>query len=196
MITSEQLALLHNLVDHGGRIVGVADLSPEELRLADDEKRIAVGHGFGIAWIPVPKQTPGIGLTVDQLAEASRRMAVGFATAFGPTPDATPSVSAPPEIRMVEVYDVAAEACATWGPTAQATMIVEEVGEFLTAFARLSRDRATREQVIEEAADVIVVLGSALVLVGGKGNETLALLAKAVEAKVARLRERLARANS
>lgn len=159
MITSEQLALLHNLVNNGGRIVGVADLSPEELRLADDEKRIAVGHGFGIAWIPNP-------------------------------PKATP------EVRMVEVYDVAAEACATWGPTAQATMIVEEVGEFLTAFARLSRDRATREQVIEEAADVIVVLGSALVLVGGKGNETLALLAEAVEGKVARLRERLARANS
>lgn len=192
-VTLEQVSLLREMTDNGGKIVDVSSLSDEQIRLADVEGRLAVGHGLGIVWIPA-KQTPG--LTVDELSEASRRMAAGFATAFGPTPDATPSASAPPEIRMVEVYDVAAEACATWGPTAQATMIVEEVGEFLTAFARLSRDRATREQVIEEAADVIVVLGSALVLVGGKGNETLALLAEAVEGKVARLRERLARANS
>lgn len=100
------------------------------------------------------------------------------------------------DITFAEVFDVASLACRTWGEPAQRAMISEEIGEFLAAFSKLSRDRATREQVIEEAADVIVVLGSALVLVGGNGNATLAMLAEAVEGKVARLRKRLARANS
>ncbi len=102
----------------------------------------------------------------------------------------------PALIPFGEIFDVAAEACVTWGPFAQSTMIVEEFGEFLTAFARLSRNRATREEVIAEAADVIVVLGSAMALVGRDGNATLDELAAAVDRKLARLRTRLAEAQS
>lgn len=96
-----------------------------------------------------------------------------------------------PEVMFADVYAVAARACATWGPSAQATMVVEEFGEFLSAFAKLSRDRSSREQVIDEAADVIVVLGSAMALLGGDGQETVADLSAAVLRKIERLKKRL-----
>lgn len=95
------------------------------------------------------------------------------------------------DITFAEVFDVAALACRTWGEPAQRAMISEEIGEFLAAFSKLSRDRATREQVIDEAADVIVVLGSAMALLGGDRNATIEALGAAVKHKVERLRQRL-----
>lgn len=85
---------------------------------------------------------------------------------------------------------VGAQAIVCYGAEAQTRMLVEEVGELLTAVARCGRGRGARSDVVEECADVIIVaLQVARMHSGSAGQEDLAL---ELERKALLLQERMA----
>lgn len=62
-------------------------------------------------------------------------------------------------MRLVEsAANVGERAVAKYGYSAQELMIVEECGELLTALARVHRGRDHDSAVVEEAADVLIVV--------------------------------------
>lgn len=79
------------------------------------------------------------------------------------------------------------EARAKWGATAQAFMVCEEAGELATAMAHHVRGRATDADLLDEAADGIIVSCAAAVLAGKDAGD----LATAVYAKLNRLGRRI-----
>jgi NTP pyrophosphatase (non-canonical NTP hydrolase) len=54
-----------------------------------------------------------------------------------------------------------------WGDDAQRTMAMGEAAEFIDALAKHARNRATPAQVVDEAADAIIVAAVAVALAGG-----------------------------
>lgn len=102
-----------------------------------------------------------------------------------PTP--APSEEVPSKL-LVDSFELARQAVVKWGPVAQERMVTEEIGEFLSTFAQYSRGRVTPNEVASEIADVILVLASAMVVVG----TTPDVVAAEIAAKSARLRGRLA----
>jgi hypothetical protein len=101
-----------------------------------------------------------------------------------PTP--APSEETPSKL-LVDSFELARQAVVKWGPVAQERMVTEEIGEFLSAFAQYARGRVTPNEVASEIADVILVLASAMVVVG----TTPDVVAAEIAAKSARLRGRL-----
>lgn len=62
---------------------------------------------------------------------------------------------------LERAYELATKARQVFGDEAQDRMLTEEAGELCAAVAQFGRGRVTREQIKEEAADVIIVaLGS------------------------------------
>lgn len=81
-----------------------------------------------------------------------------------------------------EVYE---RAIATWGRTAQLGMVQEECAELIAAIHRRQRGRCSDEDVVEEAADVWIMLEQLVRILGHE------LVAEALDRKLARLRSRL-----
>lgn len=80
------------------------------------------------------------------------------------------------------------EAIETYPPAAQEYMAVEEMGELLTAIARRSRGRSTNAEIVDEAADVIIMsLQMGLMFSDGGTDE----LTDAITAKWKRLENRI-----
>lgn len=73
----------------------------------------------------------------------------------------------------------------TYGYNAQRLMLIEEIGELLNAIAKLSRARATIDDVIEELADVAIMVNQIAFYWGWSDFNTKK------EIKLQRLQERL-----
>lgn len=82
---------------------------------------------------------------------------------------------------------LAAAAEDAWGRDAQARMVSEEAGELIVETNRYMRGRATAEDVLDEAADGILVSVEAAVLAGC----TMEVLEARLLFKAARLQDRL-----
>lgn len=54
--------------------------------------------------------------------------------------------------------DIYEQAIKTYGYNAQRLMLIEEIGELLNAIAKLPRGRASVDDVIEELADVSIMI--------------------------------------
>lgn len=57
--------------------------------------------------------------------------------------------------KEIDIYN---RALNTYGYNAQRLMLIEEIGELLNAIAKLPRERATIDDVIEELADVAIMI--------------------------------------
>lgn len=62
--------------------------------------------------------------------------------------------------------DICEKAVRTYGYDAQRLMLFEEIGELLNAIAKLSRGRATSDDVIEELADVAIMVNQMAIIYG------------------------------
>lgn len=62
--------------------------------------------------------------------------------------------------------DICEKAVRTYGYDAQRLMLFEEIGELLNAIAKLSRGRSTSDDVIEELADVAIMVNQMAVIYG------------------------------
>ncbi len=90
------------------------------------------------------------------------------------------------EALLVETTESALE---RWGYGAQLSMVAEECAELIVAIAHMQRDRrGADDEVVEEAADVTIALQYVRHIVGGDRIDA------AIATKLARLRERLAKA--
>lgn len=67
-------------------------------------------------------------------------------------------------LRPADVYERAVK---LWGPEFQAMMLAEECGELVSAMSQYLRRRVAAEKVIEEAADVYIMLAQVPHLLGG-----------------------------
>lgn len=72
-----------------------------------------------------------------------------------------------------------------YGVEAQKRMLVEEMGELLTAMARIPRGRATKKDVITELADVSIMIQQMALVYGRDEFE------KEVKRKIKKLQEKL-----
>lgn len=85
----------------------------------------------------------------------------------------------------MERLELYAGALTEYGSEAQKMMLIEEIGELLNAFAKFPRGRAKAEDVIEELADVSIMVEQMALLYGWSYFESIR------EQKLQRLRERL-----
>lgn len=77
------------------------------------------------------------------------------------------------------------KALRVYGVDAQKRMLVEEMGELLTAMARAPRGRATKEDIITELADVLIMIKQMALVYGRDEFE------QEVKRKIERLQEKL-----
>lgn len=82
----------------------------------------------------------------------------------------------------IDIYN---RAINTYGYNAQRLMLIEEIGELLNAIAKLSRARAKIDDVIEELADVAIMVNQIAFYWGWSDFNTIK------EIKLQRLQERL-----
>lgn len=80
----------------------------------------------------------------------------------------------------LKLYDAA---ITKWGIPAQKDMAYEEIGELLTALARDSRGRVTREELLTELADVTIMCEQMAYILGFEDYE------KELDRKLIRLKE-------
>jgi NTP pyrophosphatase (non-canonical NTP hydrolase) len=74
-----------------------------------------------------------------------------------------------------------------WGRDAQLNMVVEECAELIVKLGHYRRERATKESVLDELADVSIMVNQACHILGITDNE----LESAIKFKLNRLAERL-----
>ena len=86
------------------------------------------------------------------------------------------------DMERIELY---AGALTEYGTEAQKMMLIEEIGELLNAFAKFPRGRAKVDDVIEELADVSIMVEQMALLYGWSRFESIR------EQKLKRLGERL-----
>ena len=84
--------------------------------------------------------------------------------------------------KEIDIYN---RALNTYGYNAQRLMLIEEIGELLNAIAKLPRGRATGDDVIEELADVSIMVDQMAVFLG------LKKFYEKKEMKLQKLQERL-----
>lgn len=84
--------------------------------------------------------------------------------------------------KEIDIYN---RALNTYGYNAQRLMLIEEIGELLNAIAKLSRARAKIDDVIEELADVAIMVNQIAFYWGWSDFNTIK------EIKLERLQERL-----
>lgn len=85
-------------------------------------------------------------------------------------------------MESIELY---ARALSEWGYEAQRNMLIEEIGELLNAFAKFPRGRSSMGDVIEELADVSIMVEQMALHFGWSRYKTIR------EQKLQRLKERL-----
>jgi len=93
-----------------------------------------------------------------------------------------------PPARGEEYQDVLDEALSVFDQSNQVDVAMEELGECLAELARVQRGTANKNDVVRELADAQVMLDQMTLIFGPEEVD------KAVEAKVARLQDRLDRA--
>jgi NTP pyrophosphatase (non-canonical NTP hydrolase) len=87
-------------------------------------------------------------------------------------------------LRPAEVYERAVK---LWGPEFQAMMLAEECGELVAAMSQYLRRRVAAEKVIEEVADVHIMLAQVPHLLGGDPAAHQKAISKVVTDKKWRL---------
>ena len=70
------------------------------------------------------------------------------------------------KVKEISEQSVYANAILAFGPRAQVDMLHEEVGELLSAINKYHRGRASKEDVITEIADVMIMCGQMAFLFG------------------------------
>jgi len=74
-----------------------------------------------------------------------------------------------------------------WGPQFQAMMLAEECGELVAAMSRYLRGRVHAEKVVEEVADVHIMLAQIPHILGGNPGDFRKAISKVVAHKKRRL---------
>jgi len=92
-----------------------------------------------------------------------------------------------PSILLERAWALECRAKACWGQDAQRLMVCEEAGELVSAIAQHARGRATAQEVVDEAADAIIVACAAVAVV----DLDLVDLEQALRAKLDRLQSRV-----
>ena len=87
-------------------------------------------------------------------------------------------------LRPADVYERAVK---LWGPEFQTMMLAEECGELVSAMSQYLRRRVEAEKVIEEAADVYIMLAQIPHLLGGDPETRRKAISKVVADKKWRL---------
>jgi NTP pyrophosphatase (non-canonical NTP hydrolase) len=87
-------------------------------------------------------------------------------------------------LRPADVYERAVK---LWGPEFQAMMLAEECGELVAAMSQYLRRRVAAEKVIEEVADVHIMLAQVPHLLGGDPAAHQKAISKVVTDKKWRL---------
>ena len=90
-----------------------------------------------------------------------------------------------------EITDTYKQAIKTYGEKAQKLMAIEEMSELTKEICKDFRGKLNREHLIEEMADVLIMLDQMLVLYKISGEEVGLMRIKKVE----RLKERLEKQN-
>ena len=90
-----------------------------------------------------------------------------------------------------EVTDTYKQAIETYGVRAQKLMAIEEMSELTKEICKDFRGKLDREHLIEEMADVLIMLDQMLLLYKSRGEEVGLMRIKKVE----RLKERLKKQN-
>ena len=90
-----------------------------------------------------------------------------------------------------EVTDTYKQAIKTYGEHAQKLMAIEEMSELTKEICKDFRGKLDREHLIEEMADVLIMLDQMLILYKISGEEVGLMRIKKVE----RLKERLEKVN-
>jgi NTP pyrophosphatase (non-canonical NTP hydrolase) len=80
------------------------------------------------------------------------------------------------------------QAVVTWGRTAQVAMMKEECLELALELQRMERQREDRHKIVDEIADVIIMMEQAKIIFGE------ALIQSRIDFKMERLRQRLEKA--
>lgn len=86
------------------------------------------------------------------------------------------------DMERIAIY---ARALEVYGHEAQEKMLIEEIGELLNAFAKFPRGRAKVDDVIEELADVSIIIEQMALLFGWSDYNYIR------EQKIQRLESRL-----
>lgn len=95
-----------------------------------------------------------------------------------------------PTLDLEALLCYAYESLQVWGDDKQRTMAMGEAAEFIDALAKHARGRATPAQVVDEAADAIIVAAVAVALAGGDSPA----LAERIRFKMDRARAKMASA--
>lgn len=80
-------------------------------------------------------------------------------------------------------------AASTWGEEAQIRVAIEECGEFLSAIMKSYRGRATNEQIVDEIADVTIMMQQMAVMFGQEAVD------ERIKYKIDRIKQRLEKHN-
>nr|DAJ84458.1 MAG TPA: nucleoside triphosphate pyrophosphohydrolase [Bacteriophage sp.]DAR73961.1 MAG TPA: nucleoside triphosphate pyrophosphohydrolase [Caudoviricetes sp.] len=94
-------------------------------------------------------------------------------------------------MKRKEIIDTYKQAIETYGVRAQKLMAIEEMSELTKEICKDFRGKIDREHLIEEMADVLIMLDQMLILYKISGEEVGLMRIKKVE----RLKERLEKQN-
>ena len=90
-----------------------------------------------------------------------------------------------------EVIDTYKQAISAYGEKAQKLMAIEEMSELTKEICKDFRGKLNRENLIEEMADVLIMLDQMLLMYKISGDE----IQRMRERKIERLKERMDKAN-
>lgn len=91
---------------------------------------------------------------------------------------------------MNKYHNIYRAALAKWGEEAQFDQAVEECAELIAALKHYKRDKVDQQQIIDELADVTLMVGQLAFMLGEDRVE------QAIETKLCKLRALLATSNS
>jgi NTP pyrophosphatase (non-canonical NTP hydrolase) len=85
------------------------------------------------------------------------------------------------EVDLSRLMDTCRRSIVAWGSTAQLLMLFEEMGELMTAISQYQRGRVGVDKVIEEIADVAILLMTATLLIGATADQVRWVIGKKLE---------------
>ena len=88
-------------------------------------------------------------------------------------------------MNITQEQEIYKKAIQTWGSESQTDMAIEEVGELLSAIGKFKRDRVDKSELIDEIADVTIMMRQMALLHGFDEVEAR------IEFKLERLKNRL-----
>lgn len=90
---------------------------------------------------------------------------------------------------MTKYHDIYRAALAKWGEEAQFDQAVEECAELIAALKHFKRNKVDQQQIIDELADVALMVGQLSFMLGEDRVE------KAIESKLSKLKSLLSSGN-